>query len=188
MSNLTSAKYSTTSLSHESDFLKSFYKDDKQVKSIFSKGYYKGPKTLYTISYSFEDIEKETPRVFFNLLKSIKKSEKILDLQDNWDDKGSESYLYETWKIAILFVFDYAFKIYENHNLLIDTPKIYPSMNGSIDIDWNYPNYGILINISKDVEKAEFYANNKQNQEVRGSFDPSKFNINFLPIASYNSL
>lgn len=64
----------------------------------------------------------------------IKRSEQILQLEDDWDTEGSKGYKEETWKSAIDFLIDYATRIYETHRQFINTPKVYPVPNGSIDI------------------------------------------------------
>ena len=74
-------------------------------------------------------------------------------------------------------------EVFNKFNEVIDIPKIYPSSEGSIDLDWETDQYGLLINISQFGKRATFYADNKGKQKLEGEFDPKNFNINLLPRA-----
>ncbi len=136
------------------------------------------------ITYKFRNlIEIQLPLELSSLIECVKKLEKILDLEDNWNGINSESYSLETWVASVSFLLNYGKEVYSEFRSIIDIPKIYPSTNGSIDIDWETDNYGFLINIAKGGEKATYYADDKALQMTEGVFNPNQFNINLLPKA-----
>lgn len=149
----------------------------------------------YVVMGSYED-ETESVNYEFNndficsfptnlsyLVDSIKKSEYIIELKEDWDDNNSIGYKYETWKSSIKFLMGFAVAIYERVNIQIDIPKIYHGPNGSIDILWEYPKYTLLINIAPLGTKGEFYCDNSNGtQTIKGEFPVVSFDSNLLPI------
>jgi hypothetical protein len=117
------------------------------------------------------------------LITVLKKAEIILELKDNWDEEGSEHISPTTFSTAVYFLITYAEDIFRYSGNCIDIPSIYPSSNGSIDIDWETETYGLIINIAKDGAEASYYGDNKSSQMTEGVFNPHEFNINLLPKA-----
>lgn len=113
----------------------------------------------------------------------IKRSERILKLKDDWDGEGSKGYTEETWKNAIDFLIDYATRVYETHRQLIDIPRVSPGPDGSIDIDWETNEYGLLINIAESGNFATYYGDSPNGQKIEGEFNVQNNNLNLLPIA-----
>lgn len=135
------------------------------------------------VSYTFNEIKINVPETLINIVKCLTKSEKILDLKTNWDGENSEGFSKETWIGVSNFLLNYSYKIYHNYGNLIDLPKIYPSSNGSIDLDWETEKYGMIINVAKGGQSATYYADNKDKQMTEGVFNPMAFNFNLLPKA-----
>lgn len=134
--------------------------------------------------YTFQDENiGELPCDLKYLIQSIEKSIFITKLTDNWDGEGSEGYDVSTWIHSIKFLLNYGTSIYENFDYKIDSPKIYPGPNGSIDIGWETSFYDLIINISKSGQLASYYGDNKNNQMTEGAFNPTNFNIQLLPLA-----
>ena len=113
----------------------------------------------------------------------IKRSEQILQLEDDWDTEGSKGYKEETWKSTIDFLIDYATRIYKTHRQFIDIPRVHPGSNGSIDIEWDGDEYSLLINIAESSRIATFYFYNLREQKIEGEFNIHNYILNLLPIA-----
>jgi hypothetical protein len=111
------------------------------------------------------------------------KSQKILDLDDNWDENGSQKISIESWRSTANFLISYSKKIFKDYGYIIDVPKIYPSIEGSIDIAWEKESYGFMINIDASGEIANYYVDNKADQMAQGVFNPKNFDTNILPKA-----
>lgn len=125
----------------------------------------------------------DIPKDLSYLLASIEKSKSILFLEDNWDDDGSERYEEATWSASVKFLLDYAKTLYQDFNVEISAPKIYPGPKGSIDIMWEVEKYRLVVNINKNGEDAMFYADNYKDQITEGVFKLKQFNRFLLPIA-----
>lgn len=140
-------------------------------------------KTESFLKYEYGNLVFFLPHSLLPIVESIKKSEYILNLPNNWDDEGSETYAYETWLGAVSFLLNYALEVFRKEGRVIDVPKIYPSMKGSIDIDWETPKYGWLVNIEKSGLKATYFADNLQTKkELEGEFLTKDFNFYTSPI------
>ena len=135
------------------------------------------------LRYSFMDVSYRLPKEFKNLLTTIKEAEQILSLEPNWDQNNGEIVTSDTFISTIKFLFDYSTTVYRTYGMIIDIPKIYPSLKGSIDIDWEEKNYGLLVNVSKGGEVATFYADNLERQKTNGIFNPKEFTLSLLPLA-----
>jgi len=133
--------------------------------------------------YFFKDESFKLPIELFTIVKCLNEYEKILSLDDNWDGDGAIGFVDDTWKGVATFLTSYAVEIFNKSTKVIDIPKIYPSSEGSIDLDWETDKYGLLINVSQFGQRATFYADDKAKQKVEGEFDPKNFNINLLPRA-----
>lgn len=148
----------------------------KEKKSLPFKFRSNGVVNNFTNNYCL-------PADLENLDKCLYESKKILGLKRNWDGMKGDKITKKTWDGVVNFLTIYAKHIYSKFQRCIDIPKIYPSAAGSIDVDWETDNYGILINFAKGGRYATYYADDKNSQITEGSFDPLSFNVNLLPIA-----
>jgi hypothetical protein len=139
-------------------------------------------ETLSAESYTFKGNSLGfLPSELAFLFETIDKSQYILQLEDDWDDAGAEKYEETTWKNAMFFLIRYAKVLYDNFNIIINSPKIYHGPNGSIDILWEPSAYRLVINIPKKGDKAMFYADNYKDQITEGTFNLDNFNISLIP-------
>ncbi len=123
------------------------------------------------------NIITELPFRFFKIYQAIEKSKYILELEDDWDEEDSAGYKENTWKKAIEFIANYANWVLDETSIIIDTPKIFPGPEGSIDILWKKHKYRLLINIPEDPQSpASFYGDDFESEQIKGTFEPSKFN------------
>jgi hypothetical protein len=117
------------------------------------------------------------------LYKTMDKSQYILQLEDDWDDEGGEKYEDQTWVNAMAFLSRYAQNLFNDFNIIINSPKIYHGSKGSIDILWKPSAYRLVINIPKDSNKAMFYADDYKDQITEGVFHLDNFNVSLIPFA-----
>jgi hypothetical protein len=117
------------------------------------------------------------------LYKTMDKAQYILQLEADWDDAGGEKYEDQTWINAMSFLARYAQNLFNDFNIIINSPKIYHGPNGSIDILWEPSAYRLIINIPKEGQKAMFYADNYKDQTTEGVFHLDDFNVSLIPFA-----
>jgi len=115
------------SFSRLSQYLKTFYWEERRWQP--------GLETVWT-TYKFY-----TKKDFKLIDEAVKKSEYILEIEDNWDGEGSPGYSESTWKKAINFIYLYAEEIWNKLNINISPPDILPGPEGSIDLHWKEDNY-----------------------------------------------
>lgn len=162
------------------------YDEDKYISSSKSNNPFLKREYSLNIPYTLFSVDYIIPVQLNKLRDRIEGAKELLTLEFNWDGQAGEPISIATFQAMATFIINYACNIYHNYNRVIDIPHIYPSMCGSIDIDWEAPHFGLLINIAKDGSIATFYADNaKCSQKTEGSFDPYSFDFKLLPIA-YN--
>lgn len=167
-------------------YSESEYDEDIYISSDKSNNAFLKKQYSLNISYTLFDVEYFIPAQLNKLKDRIEKSKDLLTLKFNWDGQAGEPISNATFQAMAAFIIKYACNIHHNYNRVIDIPHIYPSMCGSIDLDWETSNFGLLINIAKDGSIATFYADNaKCSQKTEGCFDPYSFDFKLLPIA-YN--
>ena len=116
--------------------------------------------------------ELRNPRAIFSEHEqNILNSRSILLYQDDWDGQGSIAYSEKTWDWAVRFLRSYMNFVYERFGIVIAAPRILPGPDGSIDLHWKSDVCELLLNIPADENGiATFYADNKDNEEIRGKF------------------
>jgi hypothetical protein len=91
-----------------------------------------------------------------SIVDSIKRSSSILGLERGWDDGDAPPIEIGTWLRAANFLINYS-RWAKAHEVSIPAPKIFPSIEGGIDIAWRKPTYRLLIHIpSKTTIPADF--------------------------------
>ena len=139
-------------------------------------------------AHAVDTLMNSLPEKLAYLFPVIEKSESILLLEDDWDDEGSEGYDKVAWEAAVKFLMDYAQSLYQDFNIQIDVPKVYPGPKGSIDIIWEVEQYRLVVNVNKNGEDVMFYADNYKNQTTEGTFKLLQFNHLLFPIAIHTNL
>lgn len=91
------------------------------------------------------DIKYHLPKELKDLLREINKSKYILDLKNS---DGSDRYDSDTWENSIDYMIMIAMRLFSNHNLIIDTPTIYPQIiSGGICLDFDASDWSLIIYI-----------------------------------------
>jgi len=85
---------------------------------------------------------------------AISSSRWILNLNDDWDEKGSSGYEQTTWQRACDFLLLQAKFARETHKRNLPAPRILPGPDGSIDVHWKMPQFELLVNIPEDPRSS----------------------------------
>ena len=88
-----------------------------------------------------------------SIADAISSSRWILNLNDDWDEKGSPGYEQTTWQRACDFLVRQAKFARESHKRNLPAPRILPGPDGSIDVHWKMPQFELLVNIPEDPSK-----------------------------------
>jgi hypothetical protein len=106
----------------------------------------------------------------------ITDSEKILDLEDDWDGDGACAYVRTTLDRATQFLETSAKGLWKSRQLWLSIPFIEPGPNGSIDIHWRTEKRELLINIPADVNQlAGYYGDEMGKNSIKGKLDTSEY-------------
>ncbi len=115
---------------------------------------------------------------FKELYNEITKAkEHILGLKDNWDDNGSPSFNQEQWKRATDYLKELSKKFFSEYKLIIQTPKILPVADTSIDITWSSQLMDFTINYPNDLKELPcFYGKDTDGNELEGIISTDNLN------------
>jgi len=75
----------------------------------------------------------------------------LLALEEGWDGEGSLPFLETTFLRAKRFIVQLFADFWIRNKQNLDVPALYPSSNGSIDIEWDTDNLSILITIPEKI-------------------------------------
>ena len=115
------------------------------------------------------------------LSRALHAARKLLILEDNWDGEGSPGYLKATLDRAAIFLNRHMRWVWEKYAVWLQAPQILPGPDGSIDIHWETANFELLVNMPADPSApATFYGDNYGKGSIKGSFDPSSFNMGLV--------
>lgn len=115
------------------------------------------------------------------LIQEIEDSKYIYDLNDDWDDEGSQGYEKSTWKNAVQFLIRYVNQLYKHFELKVDVPSIEHGPNGSIDLIWQKDNCRLIANIESNINDAvKFYGDDRNQSTYKGTIPYESINDTFL--------
>lgn len=116
---------------------------------------------------------------FYSIYESIQASKYILELEKGWDGEDGEGYKIETYICAVKFLTEYAKRIFDNYQIIIQTPSIVPSVNGNIDLHWDCPTYDLLISIPPPPDTiAHFYGDDYGDTKISGQLNLKDIKLN----------
>lgn len=135
---------------------------DEEIKGL------KSGKFFTTIGYLDKTVHSEIDsKIPLLLEKVIKESQKLLQLEDNWDEEGSSGYSEITLNKAVKFLKDNAINYFKNSGVWVTAPEICPGPDGSIDLLWKLEDRELLINIPVDEnQSATYYGDDSKNNNV----------------------
>ena len=108
-------------------------------------------------------------KFFLELDEYIKNKQDLIQSQEKeWMEDGFTPISGEIIKKTFQFVKTILYDFWKS-DIHMEIPEILPCPDGSFDINWEMPNYDMLINIPKEeAEQCDFYGRN---------FDNKQFNI-----------
>lgn len=112
---------------------------------------------------------------------NTKRNKEMLDLKFN--EEYFKSYNTETLERIKSFLISLIKDLRIHHNLELDIPMIFPSIEGDIrdiDIEWKNDKFQLLITIPESLELAGMYGNNYAEDEIQFAFDITKPNVKLL--------
>lgn len=110
--------------------------------------------------------------------EEIARSQSILALEDDWDGEGSPSYAKGTWNRAIALLVDDAISLWDEHGIVVASPRVLAGPHGSIDLHWRTPKRELLVNVPEDpAEPVSYYGDDGQGRyPIEGKLDPNQAN------------
>ncbi|MHA1491198.1 MAG: hypothetical protein ACTSRI_16310 [Promethearchaeota archaeon] len=115
---------------------------------------------------------------FKELYNEITKAKKhVLGLKCNWDDNDSPSFNQEQWKRAIDYLKELSKNYFSKYKLIIQTPKILPVADTSVDITWSSQSMDFTINFPHDLKELPcFYGKDTEGNELEGIISTDNLN------------
>jgi hypothetical protein len=113
-----------------------------------------------------------------DLKAEIEQAREMLELADNWDGEGSQTYSKDTFDRAVAFLTMHSDQLLKLYHIHLPAPKIGPGPDGSVDLHWKRRSWELLVNIPADAkEMAVFYGDNYGAQKIKGSVEPRIFSL-----------
>ena len=124
-------------------------------------------------------MEERRAKLVEALNKHIKKKkDEILELRFNWDGEGSKTYDVETLERTERFLLSLLEDFWMLYRLELDTPMIFPGIDGDIDLEWKNDKFQLLISIPENKENlAGLYGSDYAEDEIELDFDISEKNL-----------
>ncbi len=111
----------------------------------------------------------------------LKKLSQILNLDQYWDESNLKKYKKKTLEKAKQFLRSLLENFLLLYNLELDLPRIFPGINGDIDIEWKNDKFQLLISIpEKENELAGLYGDNFRKDVIKFDFNASEPNLRLL--------
>lgn len=124
-----------------------------------------------TLSLLIGDSTAIFPNALSEIVKDINESRAMLDLEFDWDSSGGHAIPPKVWENAAMFLATYSKWIYENEQVVLQSPSINPVADGSIDLTWYTNTARMLINIkNSDNPEAHFYGDLQNDESIKGNF------------------
>ena len=133
--------------------------------------------------YSSISRQSESKRNQLNILHSltsiVDKSKDLLLLEENWDGYGAKRINSKTFDRAVEFIFNFSQYILINRNKIIPLPEISPGGDGSIDADWEFDDFNLLVSFPDESDSnCSLYLERNQ---LKADFEfPYNSNLNLL--------
>jgi len=94
--------------------------------------------------------------------KIIKKAEKFLEYEDNWDEEGSKGYKKETLDRVEKLLREGYKSIRKKLNGELPMPYVLPGPGGGFDVLWEHGGFTLLLHVPEDKNKEiDYYLEGK---------------------------
>jgi hypothetical protein len=101
----------------------------------------------------------------------------MLELEDDWDDRGSPGYQEHTWQRARDVLLNVAHAYLTRTGQEPTAPKVTPGPDGSIDIHWRQPDRDLVVNVPAAAhDPLVFYGETRRGATAKGHLDPAASN------------
>lgn len=102
------------------------------------------------------------------IAESFKRSERMLEWEDDWDDEGAKAITRSTFDRARTIVDVLEETLSGGHSLTLPAPDVAPGPgDGSIDLHWRQPKWELLLNVPADFAVApDWYGDTLDQQNV----------------------
>ena len=119
--------------------------------------------------------------IFTDLERVIEASKSILALPPDWDEAGSPAFRQETWSRAITLLRAHAEALYDRYGLVLETPRILPGPNGSIDLHWKTRRRELLLNVPEAPEEpSSYYGDDFGSERRKGVTAPGALDMDLF--------
>lgn len=96
-------------------------------------------------------------------------AQQLSNLEDDWDDQGSQGYAKETLDRVAVVLRRFAELTRRRSGARLVAPSVNPAAEGSIDLFWESEGHRLLINIPEDPERAaSFYGEASSGDTIGG--------------------
>jgi hypothetical protein len=111
-----------------------------------------------TVQIKIGDEIFQIPNELSEMVSEIRDSEKILDLEYDWDSEGALPVPQFVWERAAKTLIIYSKWIWDNKGIKLVTPSIDALADGSVDIMWNGTKGRLLLNVrNSSSSEAHYY-------------------------------
>lgn len=115
----------------------------------------------------------ELPKELFGISRAIDESRYIPDWPDNWDGDGAKACKIETWTRATDLLKEVAVRLWQNNSIILPAPFITHGPDASIDFQWIYPDFELLLTIPELETESIAYYGERGLAKRKGSFPQS---------------
>ncbi|MEX1120653.1 MAG: hypothetical protein WED82_00870 [Balneolales bacterium] len=112
-----------------------------------------------------------------HIYEEIEHSKYLKDLPEDWDEQGAAAIDEALYEVSIGFLLKYAEYLLTEKHIIIESPEINPTRNGSVDLSWSTDNARMLINIRRKGGEmiAYYYGDLRDDKDVvKGSVSANK--------------
>lgn len=124
---------------------------------------------MYSSRPAVEERPQTTPLNISEIEEAFQESSYLLDLDCDWDGKGSPGFRRQTWERAKGFVVEAAHLLWQ-HGLELPIPEVMPGSRGAIDIQLNHPGCTFLLRIPANTVDLVEYLYEDQYNNMHGRY------------------
>jgi hypothetical protein len=103
---------------------------------------------------------------------AIEESRWILQIEDDFDGEGGQSYQEDTWRRATDFLQRHSKSAALRFGRPLSAPQINPADSGSIDLFWEGQGYQLLVNFPSTDAQASFFGSDDSGESLGGTVHP----------------
>jgi hypothetical protein len=130
------------------------------------------------IAEEYQLLWASLPYQLCHFTEVFESSRALLELEDDWDGNGGQSFTEDHWRLVIRFIADNVAWLWQRRGMTIEAPEISPGPGQTIDVHWQTTAFEMLVNIPADVaQPAQFYGDDAVGHDLKGKLDLSRDNF-----------